>query len=470
MKKKTSLPSDKTFFSDYIWLVRTLNIAGYGGQAVSALTEIGGIYVAAFISLSPILPAWAAVYVSAAIAVLGTAIIEIGLRHSIPHCVDSILYGRFSGLRLAITIFVWSLSLVLLAASGLLSFKNSTSIVSNMTEGEKTKAYAVADSIKDASLITLDSLYNEELSALDSVYAQIVSTQNSALEMQVKSAEQNLKNWKNRQWRDKENYGTQIDAARLALSESEAALAAASAEISREKAEKADALKHDFQEKRKTTHAEYEKAIAEARSGQAEKVSQYGGGLAYFTIICLLILITSITINQIVKKGSGIKEDVEISQYDLLPHWIKAGYSAISHRFNYLVMSAITRFDEKTPDLDLPGSVREVYDPSEVTAQKARLKIEEGEESEYTLQRRRIKPFGKSDSDNQKNEDTPQFSYYEVNKRLRQYQKRLSSLRQKAASIEKKGGTVPARTTSAINNNAEWVQHWKAYKQRHYGE
>ena len=468
MKKKTSLPSDKTFFSDYIWLVRTLNIAGYGGQAVSALTEIGGIYVAAFISLSPILPAWAAVYVSAAIAVLGTAIIEIGLRHSIPHCVDSILYGRFSGLRLAITIFVWSLSLVLLAASGLLSFKNSTSIVSNMTEGEKTKAYAVADSIKDASLITLDSLYNEELSALDSVYAQIVSTQNSALEMQVKSAEQNLKNWKNKQWREKQNYGTQIDEARLLLSESQAALMAAAAELNREKADKAATIKSGFEAKRQKVLAVHEKNISAAKAEQSEKVSQYGGGLAYFTVICLMILITSITVNQIVKKGSGIKEDVEISQYDLLPHWIPAAYSALSHRFNYLVMSTISRFDEKTPDLELPGSVREVYDPSEVTAQKARLKIEGDEESEYTIQRRRIKPFGQPD--NQKHDNDPEFSYYEVNKRLRQYQKRLSSLRQKAASIEKKGGVVPARTTSAIENNAQWVNHWKDYKQRHYGQ
>lgn len=469
MKKVNSLPENEEFFSNYIWLVKALSIAGYGGQVVSALTEIGGIYVAARLSLAPIIPAEFLVYICGTIAALGTAIIEVGLRHSVPHCVDSVLYRRFSGLRLAITVFVWLITGLLLIASGVLSFRNSTTIVSNMTQGEKLKDIAEADSIYTGKLETLDSIHRQEAATLDSTYKQISGAEAGALAAKVQIAERNLSNWKNRQWREKASLGTQIDAARLELTQAQAELAAATADITREKSQKLEALKARMEEKRQEAKAEHEAAIAQATESQAGKVAEYGGGLAYFTIICLVLLIVSITINRIVKKGSGVKEQVEITQYDLLPNPITAAWNAAGHRIRYILLNAITRFDEKTPDLNLPEGVREIYDPAEVKRQRAKLKLEEGEDSEYVIPRKRIRAFGDKEPKASITTDQPEHSFYEVNKRLRDYQKRLARHKQKAAKYERKGEAIPLRTQSAIDNNARWVEHWKAYKQRHYG-
>lgn len=471
MKKINSLPENQEFFSQYIWLVKALNIAGYGGQVVSALTEIGGIYMAAYLSLAPILPPAYLFYVSAVIAILGTAIIEIGLRHSLPHSVDAILYRRFSGLRLAITVFVYLITILLLAASGILSFRNSTTIVSNMTEGEKVKAISIADSAYQVKARALDSIAAIESANIENTYKVITEAQAGALAAKVSSAERNLKNWQNRQWREGKNYGAQIDAARLSLENAKAELSIATAEITREKAKKLEALKSKFESKRKELLQQHKQNIEAAKGAQAGKVSEYGGGLAYFTIICLVLLIVSITINRIVLKGSGVKEQVEITQYDLLPNPLIAAWNAAGHRIRYLMLNAITRFDEKTPDLNLPEGVREIYDPAEVKRQKAKLKLEDGEESEYIIPRKRIRPFGGPGSLEANAEiiQEPKYDFYEVNKRLRDYQKRLASHRQKALKFERKGIEIPRRTIQAIQNNAKWVEYWKDYKQRHYG-
>lgn len=470
MKKINSLPQNEEFFSNYIWLVKTLNLAGYGGQIVSALTEIGGIYVAARLSLAPIIPIEYLFNICAIIAFLGTAIIEIGLRHSLPQCVDAILYLRFKGLRLAITIFVYLIAILLLAASGALSFRNSTTIVSNMTEGEKLKAIAQADSIYSAKAEALDTLIIKEANEIAETYEQITQAQAGALLAKVSSAERNLKNWQNRQWREKTSFGTQIDAARLEVEQANAELSAATAAITREKAEKLEALKVKFEAQSEELKKAHEEQIKAAKEGQAGKVSEYGGGLAYFTIICLVLLVVSITINRIVKKGSGVKEQVEITQYDLLPNPLIAAWNAAGHRIRYLALNAITKFDEKTPDLNLPDGVREIYDPAEVKRQRAKLKLEEGEESQYVIPRKRIRAFGESDPEaSAKTTSQPEHSFYEVNKRLRDYQKRLARHKQKAARYERKGETIPQRTQAAIENNAQWVDHWKSYKQRHYG-
>lgn len=468
MKKINSLPQNEEFFSNYIWLVKTLNLAGYGGQIVSALTEIGGIYVAARLSLAPIIPNEYLFSVCGVIAFLGTAIIEVGLRHSLPQCVDAVLYRRFKGLRLAITIFVYLIAILLLAASGALSFRNSTTIVSNMTEGEKLKAIAQADSIYNAKAEALDTLAIKEANEIANTYNQITEAQAGALLAKVSSAERNLKNWQNRQWREKTSFGTQIDAARLEVEQANAELSAATAAITREKAEKLEALKVKFEAQSEELKQAHQEQIKAAKEGQAGKVSEYGGGLAYFTIICLILLVVSITINRIVKKGSGVKEQVEITQYDLLPNPLIAAWNAAGHRIRYLALNAITKFDEKTPDLNLPDGVREIYDPAEVKRQRAKLTLEEGEESQYVIPRKRIRAFGESEPE-AKTTSQPEHSFYEVNKRLRDYQKRLARHKQKAARYERKGETIPQRTQAAIENNSQWVDHWKAYKQRHYG-
>lgn len=461
MKKLKSLPENEEFFANYIWLVKTLNIAGYGGQVVSALTEVGGIFVAAHLSLKPILGEYA-FYFAAVIAVLGTAIIEVGLRHSIPHSVDAILYRRFTGLRLAISVFVMALTALLLYASGILSFKNSTKIVEGMTVGAKEEAIRQADSLYLVAVKLIDTTAAKEEQAIALTYEVLAEGAAAAEAGKVASAEQNLKNWKNRQWREKTSFGGQIDNAKMELQTAMASLAEATADINREKAEKLEALKNSIEAKRKNAKAEHEKAINQAAAEQTGKVNEYGGGLAYFTIICLFLLIVSITVNRIVIKGSGVKEQVEVSQYDLLPHPLIAAYNAFAHRVSYIILSRVLDFDDKTPSLKVPDSVREIFDPSEVKNQRAKLKIEDGDNSEYIVKRKRIRAFGEGSEPDASAQDDNNLPYYALNQRYKDYRKRVSSHLQKAKVYERKGEPVPERTKAAIENNLRWRDHYKA--------
>jgi hypothetical protein len=142
MKNLKSNPKNEGFFSTYVNLIKTLKKAGYASQVVSALTEIGGIFAAAYIALLPVAPNLA-IYIASVIAMIGTAVIELGLRQLLPHSVDSILYKRFSGLHLAMTVFIFSCTIVLLAASAVLSFQNSKTIVEQVTPNVEVDSLAL---------------------------------------------------------------------------------------------------------------------------------------------------------------------------------------------------------------------------------------------------------------------------------------------------------------------------------------
>ncbi|MCB0565797.1 MAG: hypothetical protein KDD01_15605, partial [Phaeodactylibacter sp.] len=104
-------------------------------------------------------------------------------------------------------------------------------------------------------------------------------------------------------------------------------------------------------------------AAVDERTG---KVATYGGGLAYFTIICLFILCASVILDRIHRKGSGIKETVELSQYDVNPHWWTNLRAAVSERWNHAMQSRITAFANRTPPAPLPADPSELYDPSKL--------------------------------------------------------------------------------------------------------
>ena len=120
MKNLKSLPKQNKYFARYARLANSIRLSGYFSQGVSGLTEIGGIFAAALSILYPIFPSLA-FYIAAVIAVIGTLVLEAGLRIAVPQSVDAILYKRWSGPDLAMSISVLILSLILLATSGVLS-------------------------------------------------------------------------------------------------------------------------------------------------------------------------------------------------------------------------------------------------------------------------------------------------------------------------------------------------------------
>ena len=165
-----SIPKNTQFFATYARLALAIRKSGWAAQLVSGLTEIGGIYAAAYAALYPIVPD-VAMYMAACIAIIGTLVIELGLRVLAPHTVDAILYRRFQGLYLAMTIAIWILTVILLATSGVLSFKNAHTIVEQVTPDAEQETTVVLDSVRHIELSKKSAIWVADSTHIAAQYA-----------------------------------------------------------------------------------------------------------------------------------------------------------------------------------------------------------------------------------------------------------------------------------------------------------
>lgn len=506
MKHLNTAPTNTGFFEVYAKLAKSIRASGIFAQVVSGLTEVGGIYTVAYSNLLPIFPSLA-IYMAGGIALIGTAVIELGLRVLAPHTVDAVLYRRFGGLHLPMTISIWMLTVVLMATSGIISFRNSKVIVNEFTPPAEQATTLQADSIYGAKIAGLAATYSIDSAAIASRYAEQVLTAKKASEGQIKAARRELSNIYNKERRTGQSFASAKDNARQKIADLEAAAAAL---VAGQEAAKGEALaavytayKADVSRAEETHLAaagEVKATNAESKSERAATVAGYGSGLGWFTIICLLIFSAAIILDRIHRKGSGIQEKVELSQYDLNPSAIVEAWAALRERWQYALRSRIAAFAEKTPPAPLPIPTAELYDPTQAANISVVLKIEkvsdgDGEQIIYIEPKRRQIGFktspGESTSRTRKTkpststkmappthqheegthtEETPNScavkaqeenpSLSDLTQRLKMYKKRLGKHTQKAHKLEKAGKDIPARTLNAIENNRQWVDHY----------
>lgn len=390
MKHLHSAPSNHSFYSTYAKLSRSIKASGYFAQVVSALTEIGGIFAA---SLSILLPVFGAnaVYISGAVAIIGTAVLEVGLRVTIPQAVDAVLYKRWKGLHLAMSIAVFILGLVLLATSGVLSFKNSQTVVATMVEVPEVDSTKLQGAQirynSDKQLLWRE--YEADSTTIAERYEKRTEATTAAYEGKLGSAKRELSNVYNRERRTGNSYATAKDRARQNIADVKAERSAELAAITTEQGAELAALKAEYKTSLKQIEAERSSDLAEVKEQhQAAKgerdatVNGYGYGLAYFTIICLFIFLASVILERIHAKGSGIEETVELSQYDVSPAAIVEAWQAFRERIQTNIRTRIAAFEERTPAAPLPTSKRELYDPTQLANVRVNLKLDDENEGE----------------------------------------------------------------------------------------
>ncbi|MBV6655469.1 MAG: hypothetical protein KI786_16990, partial [Mameliella sp.] len=181
MKYLRSTPSDHTFFSVYAKLSRLIKASGYFAQVVSALTEVSGIGAAAYSVLFPIF-AENAIHISAAIATIGTVVLEVGLRVTIPQAVDAVLYKRWQGLHMAMSVSVFILGAVLLTTSGVLSYKNSKTVVDSVVTTPQRDSLAIqaAQIEYNATKAKLGEAYRADSTTTSQRYQKRIQAQETA--------------------------------------------------------------------------------------------------------------------------------------------------------------------------------------------------------------------------------------------------------------------------------------------------
>ena len=231
-------------------------------------------------------------------------------------------------------------------------------------------------------------------------------------------------------------------------------------------------------------------------------VAAYGGGLAWFTIVALIVFIASVILERIHRKGSGIEETVDLSQYDISPNAITEAWVALKNRAQFVIRSQIRAFAEKTPPAPLPVTPTELYDPTQLSNLRVELqlldqdaeennvifiapkatenriskksasktpppienrRVEENQEVEETDPHIKTKEHTHEDSRAVKDtREKADYSMADLLQRLKDYKKRLGKHEQKKLALERAGKTVSKRTLNAITNNANWVKHYEA--------
>jgi len=497
MKILKTLPTEQGFFETYARMAGAIRLSGFAAQIVSGLTEIGGIYAAAYATLVVILPDLA-IFMAAIIAALGTAVIEVGLRVLMPQSVDAVLYRRFGGLHGPMTISIWLLTVVLLTASGVLSFKNSKTIVASVTPEAAQETTAQADSVLSARTAELSAAWQADSAAVAVQAAALAAATQTAYRGQIAAKETELGNIRQREKRSNQSFATQREGIRADIANLEAMQAQELAAIEAGKAQELAAARQAWKGKQGEAEAAHlaaaERINAANQAAKAERaatVAGYGGGLAWFTLVALLLFTVSVVLDRIHHKGSGIEEKAQIGEYDFRPSKWKEAIDAFSDRLDYLVRSRITDFANATPPAPLPADPSELYDPAALADVRVKLELEPEDEGEdrviYLTPKRRRIGFAPPDEGEDKgpanrakrgqsrvgftahertHETWERTHETEGNKadllqRLNQYRKRWASHKQKADALSRKGRPVPQRTLDAIENNAHWIAHYE---------
>ncbi len=497
MKHLRTAPTETGFFETYAKLAKSITLSGVFAQVVSALTEIGGIFAASYSALLPIFPQLALPF-AAAVAIIGTAVLELGLRVLMPYSVDAVLYRRFSGLHLVITVVTWGLTVVLLTASGLLSFQNSKTIVAEYSPEAEQITTTQADSIYQAAIARHSATWQADSARIAGQYAAQITAATTAGAGKVEAAKRELSNIYNKEKRTGQSYATQKDKARQLIADREAEAAEQIAGLQAAQATATEEARQRYREgiaKAEEAHGaatgEIKQTNQAASNERAATVAAYGLGLGWFTIVCLLIFSAAVILERIHAKGSGITEKVELSQYDLNPAaWVEA-WQAFRDRVQYNVRSRIQAFAERTPPPPVPTPAAELYDPTQLANLAATLKIELEREAEdadviYLPRKRRMIGFKHGRTERRTHEtsegstheskaekdgisraikgtptathETPELR--QLKQRLKDYKKRLGKHQQKAKTQERTKGEATRRTLEAIENNRHWVEHY----------
>ena len=368
MKFQYSLPKNEAFFRDYAGLTPTLVKLGYLAQVVSALTEFGIIYALVKGSLQDFFPT-AAPLAGLFGAVVGTAFLEIGLRKFIPYSVRAILYQRFAGLHLFITAFVFTVTLALLGASGYLSFQGSKELVSITAPRPQLASLAPVDSLAQIQQEAALRQYSADSLAQVQRFAPALAAAREKYSAQLAQEALALRRWEGRERTEGRRYGTQKAEVRGRIAAIQAAQAEELAQLENSKAQALGAA-HEARNKalgaidseRTAQRRKLEGKNAQAEAHSAKQVKKYGGGLAYFTVICLGVLLLSVAIDEMHKKGSGIEEAALPNQYYFSQSIFGELLAMLSDKVNYHSRAFIRRMADSTPQPPEPEEAPVLWD------------------------------------------------------------------------------------------------------------
>lgn len=355
MRYFQTLPTDNIFFQTYAKFAKGIQSSTYAAQAVSAITEsviLYSFFYASLITFSSPLLAFLLALVG---AIIGTFLIEIGLRYFVPNAVDAVLYRRFKGLYLAMSIFIICMAVLLIGASAYLSFKGSSKIIKHFTPPPEQATTTKADSLYLISKKETLSEYQTDSTTISQQYEKLITVSEKAFNSRIselqtiantlpKKSNESWGTWTSRKNKIKieiKDLEAQRDNKTSALT-IEATTVLKSLRAQKKGA--IDSLNNILLVATKEIKSNNQKASDKVKN----TIKSQSIGIGWFTIICLFYLIVCISIEQILKKGSGITEMIVPTDYYFRQSIFSETLTVLSERFNQVTRQKIANFQAAT--------------------------------------------------------------------------------------------------------------------------
>ena len=351
-----STPEGKRFFSRYAALIPNLTVAGYLAQLVSALTEWGILYALLFTSLAPLWPEYAAA-ASIGGATVGVAIIEIGLRRLLPFASRAVILKQWKGYDGGISAVVLVATLLLLGASATLSFTGSRSLVSAVATPPTLASSTASDKLADREGSLAKASWEKDEADVAGSYAARITATRTSTSATIRRIQGRIDQLKAKERTSDQRYTTRI--AELERDEAEA-LANRDEKVAGLTEEREAALvKVRDRYRGKLDAIEVDKVTTRANVAQANEaamvdhqltVSHHGGGLAWFTVVCLVILLVSVVVKELHHAGAGIEERVQPDAFTFEEGPLLSLYKALTARLRREVYCLVNWVERTTPD------------------------------------------------------------------------------------------------------------------------
>lgn len=381
MKILYSLPKDEQFFGAYASLIPSLKKLGYLAQVITGLTELAILYYLIHGHLQDYLPSMAT---PGAIlgAIVGTAFLEIGLRKFFPFGIRAILYKRFQGLHLVLSIAIWVVALVLATFSGVIHFKGSKDLVKRHMPQAEQQNTATADSVANAKTMVVQRSWRVDSLAAVNRYTPMIEATKAKHAALIAKEDLTLKSLEAKERREGKSYSSLKAQIKGRLADLEAAQAQELATLEDRKAQALDtanaiksrALASIAQEQQKTIQR-IEQGNTKATNEAESRVKNYGGGLAWFTVICIGVFAFSVVIDEVHRKGSGVEEVPQPNQYVFSDTIAGEFWAMLSDKINYFARTWIKGQAERTPEPPAPSEPPTLWELAMVRSKRKQISV-----------------------------------------------------------------------------------------------
>ena len=385
MKSYRSVPTqeqEREFFSDYANFAGSLNWLILVCQAISGLTEAVIFFSIGSDTFQSFGTATANI-MGISFAIFGVFMLELfGLRFMLPQAVRQFLYMRFSGMHLAMTVFISIVTLVLIIASVILSLDGGIHTVSTQLNKAENQKKTEIKYDHQQRITETKNIFDSDSTEIQQRYTALELTTIEKYHADLGAANAELNTWTRKQG----NYSTRINNALTKIETIKAAKAKDIADLQSKKALEQKTLKDEH----KGTVDSLQTVFTTELNNNTENYSKTEDTFSWATWIAVLVAIflsvICIIIKSIYLKGSGQKDIPLPNDYSFRQSSISEAWEAWSERIQTQVRNGIANFEDKTPQPKLSKRVAPVYDRTDLRELVIKLEVEQLDDEAQTIQ------------------------------------------------------------------------------------